>query len=343
MNKIFNMCVFFIFITSYINLYTLIVSFPLLFLYFFDFVKFDKYSFLVKNILMKSISFMAKNILFENVFVNSNEIFKQFLNEKNVKNIIISSHPTELDFLIGIIFFSSFSTMFDKNICLAKKDIGYSLPSIGFFGLFTKDIFLHRNIEIDMGKLNKQIDFNNVLLYPEGTCFTLDKKKLSDNYCKKNNLIKYNYHLYPRITGIELIVRNNPSIKYIIDLTILYDTIGKNDYGKCFSIKNYLLGKTIFPNKVFINIKFYKIIPNKLNDKFIENIYLTKDNFIEKFDMNCNNFVPIKYNYFENFIYFSLMNLLSVVSMYLCYKFIFIRYLYLIQILIFYFYYVLFV
>lgn len=338
-----NLFIFIIFITSYINLYTSILFIPLFALYFYNPIVSKKYFIIVKNILINTISFISKTLLFKKVFINSNEIFSKLLNNENEKNIIISSHPSEIDFLISSIFFSSFSSIYSKNICVSKKNIGYYLPSIGFFGLLTGDIFLHRNIKKDILSLDSKIDFNNILIYPEGTCFNFERKKISDIYCKKNNLIKYNYHLYPRMTGLEIVIKNNSSIKYIYDITIVYDKINKNDYGKSFSIVNYLIGKNYFPNKVFINVIVYKVIPHKFNKKFIENLYLSKDNFIEKFDLNCNDFVPIKYNYIENFGYFALVNLFCILSLYLYYKFTFVRYLYFIQCVFFYFYFIFFV
>jgi 1-acyl-sn-glycerol-3-phosphate acyltransferase len=350
---LFNLIIILIYLLFYINFFLSITFIPSIFLYLYNPTESIKYFILIKNILICSISFITKKILFPNIYVNSNNVinFNNFNNHYDIvgnKNLIISNHPMELDFLLGCIFYNN-TNLFNTNIGIAKKYIGYQIPTLGFFGLLTGDIFLHRNINFDVNKLSKKINFNSMLIYPEGTCFNKNRKLISDNYCDINNLPKFKYHLYPRITGIDLILSNNPDIKYIYDLTIIYDEIKKNNYNSHYNTANYLLSKFKIPNKIFIQISKYKIkkykndIKNKSNAKMIENIYFIKDKWIDKFDLVCNNFIPIKYNYSKGLMCFLFVNFVSICSIYLMIELNFIKYLYIIQLIIYYVYFYIFV
>jgi 1-acyl-sn-glycerol-3-phosphate acyltransferase len=308
-----------------------------------------QYFMIVKNIIINSIGFLTKTLLFPNIYVNSNDIIRE--QNKYDKKLIISNHPSEFDFLLMCIFFTN-TTLTNKNTSMVKKDIGYQIPILGFYGLLSDDIFLQRNLNQDNNKINKKLNFNSMLIYPEGTCFNNKRKIFSDNYCDNNGLMKFKFHLYPRMTGIELIMNKNKNIHQIYDLTLIYDEIIKNNYGHHYSIFNYLSNKFKIPNKIFIQTTKYKI-PNHTNTntntntdfdtKIIENIYLSKDNFIKKFNIYHNNFIPIKYDYLKGFGCFAIVNLICMISIYLCFKYTFIRYLYLTQLFTYYVYFLIFI
>lgn len=333
-----NLIIVIFYLIFYLNFFCMIIFIPIGLLYLTNPIGSKKYFSFIKNILTKSIGFVVKIFLFPNVFIDSNTKLIEFIENLNKNKILlISNHITELDFLL-IPLFTINSNLTNTNVQIAKKDVGYQIPFIGLTGSLSGDIFLQRNVNLDIDKLNKKIDFNFMMLYPEGTCFTKQKKIMSDNYCDKNKLIKFKYHLYPRLTGLELIINNNKDIKFIYDFTVIYDSIKKN-YGPKYALLNFLLCKFKIPNKIFIKINKYKIDKKiGFDKKIIENIYLSKDDFIEKFDINCNNFVPVNYNYLRGFKCFISVNLICVFSIYLCVKFNFIKFLYLFQILIYYIY-----
>jgi 1-acyl-sn-glycerol-3-phosphate acyltransferase len=339
---IFNLIIILIYLLFFINYFVSLIIIPITFIYLFN-KKYIMYFTIIKNIIYSAMTFIIKIFLFPNIYVNSNIELEMILTTNN-KNILISNHITELDFLLSIFVFNN-TSIFSKNNIISKKTVGYMIPFIGFIGLLLNDIFLNRKIEHDINKLNSKLDFNLLLLYPEGTCFNNQKKNISDNYCKNNNLINFKYHLYPRITGLELIIENNPDITYIYDLTIIYDNITKNNYGEYYNIFNFLLQKFKLPNKIFIQINKYKISKNinKFNNKKIEYIFIEKDKFIENFNINNNKFIPIKYNYLKSLLSFSFVNLFSILSIYLFFKFNFIKNLYFIQILFYYIYFFIFI
>lgn len=333
---IFNLIAIIIYLTIYLKFLIGIFFIPIFVIFNF----FPKHKYLInilKNIIWGSISFISHMLLFKNIYVDSNQYINEIKNNSNESNIIISNHILDLDFLIYNLIISN-TSLNSNNIGLAKKLVGYQLPILGFMGIFTGDIFLNRKIDLDINKLNKKINFNNILIFPEGTCFNNERKKISDNYCDKNKLIKFNYHLYPRITGIKTIILNNKNTKYIYDFTLIYDKITTNEYGYNYNIFKYLYNINNFPNNVFLKINKYKIKNNIKIENQLENIFYSKDKFIEKFNCNNNKYIPIQYNYFKGFTCFIGTNLLTIISIYIFYKFNFIKYFYTFEFLLFYIY-----
>jgi 1-acyl-sn-glycerol-3-phosphate acyltransferase len=333
---ILNLIIVMIYLLFYLNFLIGLTFSPIILIHFY-FHKYDSFINIFKNIVWSSISYLTYILLFKNVYVNSNKYIKEILLNEDKSNIIISNHISDLDFLLHTFIFTN-STLYSKNIGIAKKNVGYQVPICGFFGLFTGDIFLHRKIEYDIDKLYKKINFNNLLIFPEGTCFNDQTKKISDDYCDKNKLIKYNYLLYPRITGIKTIIKNNKNIKCIYDFTIIYDKITPNKYGVDYNVFTYILNMDLLPNKVFIKINKYKIKTDMIIEKQIENIYLHNNKFIEEFDINNNKYIPIKYNYSKSLVCFIGINLLTLISIYLFIKFNFIKYIYTLEFLLYYIY-----
>jgi 1-acyl-sn-glycerol-3-phosphate acyltransferase len=292
----------------------------------------------IKNNILSSLSFLISLLYPININVNSIKLLEK-INSK--KNIILSNHVTELDFFITYLIFNNPNNFYSNTIFLSKKLIGYLIPTFGLVGIFSNDIFLSRNIEYDMYKLDKKLDFDKIFFYPEGTCFNQERKIKSDIYCKKNNLPIFKYHLYPRIKGFELILNNNPDISYIYDLTIVYNTINKKKYGNHFHFLSFIY-KYNFPSNVYINIVRYKIIKKYNKAKLLENIFINKDNFIKNFNCKNNNFITLKYNFYFGLINFIFINTIFLFSIYLLYKLIIFRYIFLFEIIfyLFYFYFI---
>ena len=325
-----------LYLMIYLNFGLLLLSIPILSIQFLFYKK--KYLInLFKNIVDSTISFFIYNVLFTNIYINSQRNFEMITNDHGRQKIVISNHLSELDFFLCLLFVNNIKNYINTEISfISKKMIGYYLIYFGIYGTLTNDIFIERNFEKDANKLSKKLDFNIMFMFPEGTCFTKDRKQKSDEYCNKNNLQIYKYHLYPRMTGISEIIKNNPKISCLYDITIIYDNIPKKKYGNHYSLINYI-NKNSLPQKVYININKYNIHYNKedLVEK-IEDIYKNKDNFIKNFDVDNNNFVPLKYNYYIGFINFNLMNFVCLSSIYLFCKYNYIKYTYISEIIIFY-------
>ena len=132
-----------------------------------------------------------------------------------------------------------------------------------------------------------------------------------------------------------LIINNNfdnSDISYIYDLTIIYNTIDKKNYGSHFNFLSFIYEHK-FPTNIYVNIVKYKIYKNDNLIKKIENIYINKDKFIKNFNQYYNDFFTIDYYYYYGLLNFILINFTCLLSFYLLYKFIILRYIYLIELL----------
>ena len=294
----------------------------------------------IKNNLLSSLSFLIILLYPIKINVNSIKLLEKINSSK--KNLIISNHISELDFFISNIIFNNPINFNLNTIFLSKKLIGYLIPCFGLLGIFTDDIFLERNIENDIQKLDKKLNFNKIFFYPEGTCFNNERKLKSNIYCKKNNLPIFKYHLYPRIKGFELILNNNSDISYIYDLTFTFDTINKKNYGNHFNFLSFIF-RFNFPSNVYINIVRYKINKKYNCTTLLENIFINKDNFIKKFNHKNNNFINYKYNYYFGLANFIVLNIICLLSIYLLYKSIIFRYIFLLQFILYLFFFYFFI
>jgi 1-acyl-sn-glycerol-3-phosphate acyltransferase len=297
-----------------------------------------KYGFYIKNMYMSSLSFFIKYFMGLEIYTNSNTILEEFTREKSKHNILISNHPTEIDFMIFPFIVNNIRNFLKyKYISIAKKTIGYILIGISMSSILSKDLFLDRDIEHDKERLSKNNNCNLLFLFPEGTCFTSAFKKKSDVYTKKNKLINFNYHLYPRITGLEIILKNH-KFKNLYDMTIVYDTIPKEWYGTSFNLLGFI-NKFKFPSRVFINFDKYDIEKNKDDlQNFLETVYKNKDKFISNFDSNSNKFKRMDYNYYNGMISFIYFIILFFMSSYVFLYYNWVSTFYLIEIIIYFIY-----
>jgi len=331
-----NFIIVLLYLLIYLKFGILLLFIPFSVIFFF-FPANIKFIFAIKNIVASSLSFIIKSFMGINVNVNSLKLFNELTSNSKGKNIIISNHLTELDPTLITLIFNDIDYFYSKINYLSKKLIGFLVPSVGILGIYTGDIYLDRQINLDKNKLSIKVNSNYLMLYPEGTCFTKEKKFKSDEYCKKNKLPIFKYHLYPRVSGLKLILENNTDVHWIYDLTFVYDTISKKKYGPCYEFLSFI-SKYKFPKKIFIKIKKYRINKNDNINKKIENIYIEKDEFINNFDINNNDFIPIKYDHYKGLIKFIIISIFSLSSIYLFYKYKFYKYLCLSEMIYFYIY-----
>lgn len=285
----------------------------------------------IKNIFYTSIGFILHYFFQSEFYTNDNSIIKKMFNEKK-QIIVIQNHLSEIDTMYYHSLFDNNIYDYYNSISLMKKQIAYQAIGIGIINFFGGDIFLSRNIVRDSFNINNISKSNNVIyFFPEGTTFCTETKNKSNAFCKLQKLPIYKYVLYPRITGLEMIIKNN-NINQIYDLTCIFDNMSIKKYGENFSLGYFLNNR--FPKKILINIKKFNINSKNIN-KQAEDIFKYKNNLIENFNGDFNKYQKIKYNYTEGIYSFIIQLLLSSLSIYLYSQFIFIRYLYLIQIIIF--------
>jgi hypothetical protein len=336
---IYKYNIFFIIVFLYIEFFLLFVClliYPLF--YFFPNDNKNKISNIVKNYCLSSISFISKLLLYVSFYTNDKTLFNKMCNGKN--HIIMQNHLTEIDSLVFFNIINSFCDNFKlKTSIVLREKTKILVPAYGFLSYYGDDIYLQKNFEKDKNILSQQINSHFIYIFPEGTCYTSQNKQVSNDYVCNNNLFRYKYVLYPRTKGLYNIIKSNPQLKYIYDLTVVYDTIKKNDFGKRFIIINFFR-KYFIPKRFFINIKKYNIKNENLNteedvSKFLKKVYIVKDNFIDNFNSNENLFERINYNYFNGFMSFIAVFLTGIVSFLLFFNYKFIRYGYLIELIVF--------
>jgi hypothetical protein len=121
---------------------------------------------------------------------------------------------------------------------------------------------------------------------------------------------------------LQTILKYHKNYENIFDMTIVYDTMPKENYGISYSLSSFI-NKNKFPSRVFINLTKYKI--NKEIQDLLEKIYLDKDDFVDKFNPNVNKFKKINYNYYNGLISFIYFFILNMISYYLFFKYPFVR------------------
>jgi len=289
----------------------------------------DSIGFIIKNIYITSITFIMKYIFNIEVFINSNKLAYEIVNNDQ-QIILIQNHFSEIDFLYISYFLSNLNKIKFKIIYIAKKSIGLFLLGGGLFSAFSKDIYLNRKISDDTQILINENDADILYMFPEGTCLNKKTKEKSDLYVKENKLINFKYLLYPRTTGLNTILNTHKNYKKIYDLTVLYDTIDKNDLLLTHKFINFFY-KYDFPTKIYININKFNITQNLDLQNYMEEIFLQKDDFIKNFNLLQNKFKKIKLNFLTIFSSFLFSSFFTFLSIYLFYSYKFIQSLYITQ------------
>ncbi|KAJ8982567.1 hypothetical protein NQ317_005038 [Molorchus minor] len=142
--------------------------------------------------------------------------------------------------------------------------------------------------------IEKYIDYvvsnsykHSLLVFPEGTDFTENTKKSSDNFAERNHLQKYDHVLHPRTTGFiflthQLLSKN--SLDAVYDVTLVYpDIVPQNE-------KVLLSGR--FPKVVKVHFARYSksVLPKteKGLKEFLEKRWLDKERTIKEFKATGN-------------------------------------------------------
>ena len=198
-------------------------------------------------------------------------------------NIIIANHNSFIDF---ILIFSNFT---DTKF-LYKKELDY-IPIISHYLSLDNHIGVNRDYKKDIHKLinNKH---SKIALFPEGTRSNPTKIKQSKDFIIKNNLPFLKNLLYPRPKGLFYLLQN-PNIKSLIDITILYS----KNFNTLFNLypKSYLIIKEI--PKHNIPIHNYQKFKN-----YLFHLWIKKDKIISHFN------IP----FHSNFIFYFLFNFIII-------------------------------
>jgi 1-acyl-sn-glycerol-3-phosphate acyltransferase len=173
------------------------------------------YGFLTPALIVKEEK-MINNIIKQSFQILSSYLIefgfgtKIFANENIIQtpgkiDIIIANHHNIMD---GFLIMHILKCMnITKWVCVGKKEIMY-IPGIGLNFLFDDHIKLSRNWEEDKLTLEKQLDNIKeglIIIFPEGTRFTLNKLKDGQKYSKDNNYPIFDNLLVPKSKGLSTI------------------------------------------------------------------------------------------------------------------------------------------
>jgi 1-acyl-sn-glycerol-3-phosphate acyltransferase len=210
----------------------------------------------------------------------------------NKVDIVISNHINTIDFAIYVSLIRAFD---QRDIYfLFKKDILF-IPGSGFILGTGRDIKLNRKMEDDKENIIRSISKIKeglIILMPEGTRFTPEKFEAAQKYSKDNNLYVCRNTLYPKMKGIFTIcniLNDSNKLGNIIDFTSFIENI---KFKKAYMdvLMKEKLGDT------FSTINSYNIPKSSLKDYdvfkkwFIDTIWKTKDNILDKIDNNKLNY-----------------------------------------------------
>lgn len=153
------------------------------------------------------------------------KVFERLADEHAV---ILMNHHYELDWLYGWMVGDRSHVLGNCRVYV-KKMLKY-VPVIGWAWRLSDIVFLERNWEKDKDnlavKLNELLDYPSpvwILLFPEGTRFSEEKHKASQEFAESRGLPNLNYHLIPRTKGFTFTVsRLDPErISKVYDVTLV--------------------------------------------------------------------------------------------------------------------------
>jgi lysocardiolipin and lysophospholipid acyltransferase len=270
------------------------------------------------GITMQSTSFFYHNILKIPMYVYGDTI------SKKGTNLFIMNHRSSLDFL----FFISLLTQCtdpEKTKIVLKSILKY-VPGIGWITYANDFPLLNRSFTKDINYLKNigtHEDEQNLLIFPEGTRYTIEKRESSNMFSKQQGYPIFNNVLLPKSKGTYEIFKsliNNNSLNKIYDLTIKFEGIERR--------KAYTVFDLIFKNNVkAIHIHINEIspysIPTEENNfrKWLHKIFVNKDILL---DLDLKNwdlmYKKKKFTKKSNFIWFNLLLIIVVCFIYLFIK-----------------------
>ena len=193
------------------------------------------------------------------------------------KLIITCNHPTNLDF----IYLLHWAKLHDRleDLRFVSKD---SIGNIPFFGSYIKDsqCLISRNYEQDCSTIIEFCERLNrseryiLVVFPEGTTLCPETREKSFTYCKENDKPIFDYLLYPRYRGLELIFQYL-QVQQWIDLTLFY--IDDPNCYKCNYSMDILLDS--YPrNAIIEGIEIYRSSDSL--EKQLEELWIKKEKTI---------------------------------------------------------------
>ncbi len=209
-------------------------------------------------------------------------------------DIVISNHINTLDFCIYLSLIREFDS---REIYLIVKKELVLLPGLGSILTAGNDIKLNRKLDEDQENIInsvKKIKNGIIIIMPEGTRFTEEKKIKSQQYSKENNLPVFNNTLYPKMKGLYIVcnaLHNDNKLGNIIDMTCMVENF-KNKTAYMNNLLNKKLGNS-FANITSYNVQSESLKDYELFKKWFLIQWERKDKLLDSMSTNTNEYTKL--------------------------------------------------
>ncbi|GJQ78024.1 hypothetical protein Trydic_g2372 [Trypoxylus dichotomus] len=212
-------------------------------------------------------------------------------------SILVMNHRTRTDwnFLWPAIYHTTQGiNRFKYPMKFVLKDTIKHIPGPGWVMQLACFLYIKRCWTADKPKVRAMVDYFcgtsykfALLLFPEGTDFTIATKKISNKFAESNDFKKYDYVLHPRTTGFSFLVGrllSKNGLDALYDITLAYcDKIPQTE-------KDILWGN--FPKKIKMHFRRYPstVLPHSEDNlkKFLEKCWLEKEQTLREFHASGN-------------------------------------------------------
>jgi len=223
------------------------------------------------------------------LYIDKDE-FKKYYGKEHA--YCIMNHTYEIDWLIGWMTADRINLLGNCK-AYAKKVIQY-LPVLGWCWKFSEFVFLERSFDKDKDNITRQVGHLAdhpypmwLLLFPEGTRFSQNKHKASEQFAADKGYKQLKYHLQPRTRGF---VRSLPAMRgkvpAVYDILVAFDD---NEPVKP-TITSMLFGRSVTAHMYMKRIPLEELPESEEEqDLYLRELFQKKDLMKESF-LKTKNF-----------------------------------------------------
>merc|ERR1711872_76270 len=215
------------------------------------------------------------------IYCDEEMVQRMARNDAEENALIVMNHHYELDWLYCWMVGDRMGILGNCR-AFAKQSLKY-IPILGWAGNFSHDVYLKRNLEQDRDgmqkKLSELVGFPSpiwLFLFPEGTRFTPEKHKASQEFAETRNLPKLRHHLTPRTKGFTFPLSHLDRSK----LATMYDFTLVAGQGKSAppTLTSLILGRSTEATVVIRKINLAQVpAGDKAGGEWMMNLFKEKD------------------------------------------------------------------
>lgn len=199
---------------------------------------------------------------------------------------LVMNHRYDVDWIVGWVFCERIRVLGNCK-AYVKKSIQY-VPTMGWAWKFSDIVFLERSWDKDREAIGVQVrelaDYSDpimLLLYAEGTRFTMEKHEASLAFAREKGLPQLKHHLTPRTRGFTCSI---PHLRGKVDAIYDVQLAFKENSKVKPTVTNMLLGKPLEAHMYLQRIPISDV--PETDDgaaQWLHNLYLKKDRMMESF------------------------------------------------------------